>query len=325
MPQLGIVIVNLGTPNAPTRAALRKYLAEFLSDPRVIEIPSVLWKILLYSVILPTRPARSAHAYAKIWTAQGSPLLVATQDLGNKIQTELAQYHQADNPLILQVAMRYGQPAISEVLQQMQQQQVEKIIVLPLYPQYSSATTGSVADAVFTTLSQWRWIPEVHLLGAYYDDPKYIQALAETIEQHWQQDGQAEKLIVSFHGMRQTSIDAGDPYYQQCKATALHLVEQLQLSAQQWEMVFQSRFGKAQWLQPYAIERLVALPKEGIKHISLICPGFAVDCLETLEEIAIAGKQHFLAAGGEKFDYIPALNASTAHAHFLSQRLLPLL
>lgn len=315
-PRLGIVLVNLGTPAAPEPAALRRYLAEFLSDPRVVEIPRLVWKTILHGIILRTRPRRSAETYARIWTDQGSPLMANSQLLTERVAHELQQ--SIAGPISVALAMRYGEPAIDRVLRDLQSNGVQRLLVLPLYPQYSGATTASVADAVFASLGQWRWLPELRLTGAYHDDPGYIDALAQSIRSHWDEQGRGDKLLISFHGMPRATLDAGDPYFCQCHKTARLLAEALELPENEWEMAFQSRFGPAEWLQPYVAERLEALPAEGVSNLTVVCPGFACDCVETLEEIAIEGSSSFKAAGGERFTYVPALNAGSAHVQLLA-------
>jgi ferrochelatase len=320
MPRLGVVLVNLGTPESPTPAALRRYLGEFLSDPRVVEIPQLIWKIILHGIILRVRPKKSARAYASVWTDAGSPLRVFSEALTHKVREELEQL--LPGPVSIALAMRYGEPAIDKVLVKMQEEGVERVLILPLYPQYSGATTGSVADAVFTSLGRWRWVPELRFMGTYHDDPRYIQALADSIRAHRETHGQGDKLLISFHGMPVATLKKGDPYYCHCHKTARLLAEKLGLDGHQWEMAFQSRFGGAAWLQPYVVERLEALPAEGVKHLTVVCPGFASDCLETLEEIAMQGRDSFLQAGGERFDYVPALNADAPHVHMQAARIL---
>lgn len=317
---MGVLVVNLGTPDEPTTASVRRYLAEFLSDSRVVEIPKLLWMLILHGIILRLRPAKSARAYQRVWTENGSPLMAASaeliQDLGAAIRSRVG----GKTSVVL--AMRYGQPSIKKGLEQLQAEGAERVMVLPLYPQYSGATTGTVADAVFTNLLKWRWVPEIRLLGAYHDDPQYIRAVSESIKQHWVDKGQADKLLISFHGMPKATLLAGDPYYCHCHKTARLIAEDLALEDNQWELAFQSRFGAAEWLKPYVAERLTALPAEGVKHLTVVCPGFAVDCLETLEEIAMEGRDDFIAAGGEQFDYVPALNASASHVELLADRVI---
>ena len=321
---MGVLVVNLGTPENATTSAVRRYLAEFLSDTRVIEIPRLIWKVILHGIILRIRPAKSARAYQKVWTEKGSPLMAGTVELAEGIQKGLSE--KLPGKCNVQVAMRYGKPSVQQGLEKLQAAGAERIMVLPLYPQYSGATTGSVADVVFQNLMKWRWVPELRLLGAYHDESRYIQALAKAIRFHWevtdQKINQAHKLFISFHGMPKSTLEAGDPYYCHCHKTARLLVDELNLQKDQWEMAFQSRFGKAEWLQPYAAKRLLELPAEGIKNLTVVCPGFAVDCLETLEEIAIEGKHEFLKAGGGQFEYVPALNASAQHVSLMVDRII---
>lgn len=319
-PGLGIVLVNLGTPEAPKAAPLRRYLAEFLSDPRVVEIPPLLWKAILHGIILRVRPAKSARNYAKIWTDQGSPLMAFSRSLTEKLTHELQQ--KIPGRVSVALAMRYGEPSIERVLTDLHNQGAERLLVLPLYPQYSGATTASVADAVFASLGHWRWVPELRLMGAYHDDPGYVLSVADSIREHWKQAGRGDKLLISFHGMPRTTLEAGDPYYCHCHKSARLIAENLELAPDEWEMAFQSRFGRAEWLQPYLAKRLVELPGEGVRNLTVVCPGFAVDCVETLEEIAIEGRSSFLESGGEHFEYVPALNDQAAHIQLQLKRIL---
>lgn len=319
-PAMGVLIVNLGTPDAPTTAAVREYLAEFLSDPRVVEIPRLLWKLILHGIVLRLRPAKSAEAYQRVWTEDGSPLMTGSADLTDQIAARLDEL--VPGKTVVKLAMRYGKPSIAQTLQDMQAQQVERLMIVPLYPQYSGATTGTVADAVFQELSRWRWVPELRLLGTYHDDPAYIHSVVQSVRDHWRTHGQADKLFISFHGMPKATLEAGDPYFCHCHKTARLIADDLGLHESQWEMAFQSRFGKAEWLKPYVAERLQQLPGEGIKNLTVICPGFSIDCLETLDEIAVEGRESFLQAGGNSFDYIPALNATPAHVSFMTERII---
>ena len=325
---MGVLVVNLGTPDEPTTSSVRRYLAEFLSDHRVVEIPKLLWMLILHGIILRLRPAKSARAYQKVWSEQGSPLMEGTADLSSKIQTRLDE--RIAGQCNVQLAMRYGNPSIKDGLEKLQAAGAERIMVLPLYPQYSGATTGSVADAVFSSLSKWRWVPELRMLGAYHDDPDYILAVAQSIYAHWQANDhltnkklhKGHKLFISFHGMPKATLQAGDPYFCHCHKTARLIAAELNLHEDQWEMAFQSRFGKAEWLQPYAAKRFVELPDEGVKNITVVCPGFSIDCLETLEEIAIEGHAEFIAAGGQSFEYVLALNSSAQHVEFMVNRII---
>lgn len=306
--QAGVLLVNLGTPEAPTARALRPYLAEFLGDPRVIEYPHWLWWLILHGVILRIRPERSAHAYARVWTAEGSPLRTGSEKLTVALQNQLR--HVAGGPIRVALAMRYGKPSVRTQIEQMQREGVRRLLVLPLYPQYSGTSTGSVIDAVADTLKQLRWPPELRIVNDYHDDPGHIEALALSIEHWWAQHGGGDKLLLSFHGIPQRYVEAGDPYFHQCHATARLLRERLGLDESRFAVSFQSRVGREPWLQPYTDETVKRLAREGIKRLDVACPGFAVDCLETLEEIAMQNSEFFIAAGGETLRYIPALNDS---------------
>ncbi len=319
-----VILVNLGTPDAPETSAVRRYLAEFLSDPRVIEIPRLLWRIILHGVILRIRPARSARAYQSVWTTQGSPLLVISKKLRDAVAAQIKS--DPTNPILVALAMRYGNPSIASVLRELRAQAVQKIIVLPLYPQYSATTTASTFDAIVDELKTWRWVPDLQFVQAYYHESLYLDALAASVQAHWNAHGRADRLLMSFHGIPQRYFDNGDPYFCHCHATARRLAERLQLSHDQYSVAFQSRVGREQWLKPYTDEVLNALPAQQVKSLQVICPGFAVDCLETLEEIAVENRERFLHAGGERFEYISALNESTEHAtalaSIISRRLL---
>lgn len=307
----GVLLINLGTPSAPTPKAVRHYLAEFLSDKRVVELPAWLWQPLLKLVILPIRARRSAKLYQSIWMDEGSPLAVYTQRLAEKVQTNLDDKYQ------VVLAMRYGKPSIQAGLEELLAAGVTSITVLPLYPQYSAATTGSCFDKISKFFQTSRVIPSLNFIASYFDQPLYIEALVNKIKEHRIEQVKNSYLLFSFHGLPQRCIELGDPYQQQCFMTAKLLAERLQLSMDDYQVVFQSRFGKAKWLQPYCDVVLQELPARGIKNVSVICPGFAVDCLETLEEISKRYQAVFLAAGGERFTYIPALNDSAAQVRLL--------
>ena len=300
-----VLLVNLGTPDAPTPAALRRYLAEFLWDPRVVEIPRPLWWLILHGVILRTRPAKSAAKYAAIWTDAGSPLLRWTVRQAEALQAELAQRGQS---VIVRHAMRYGQPAIASVLDELQAGGATRVLVLPLYPQYAAATTASSIDAVAAWMARSRRPPELRFINHYHDDAGYIQALATSVREHWAQHGRGEKLVMSFHGVPARSLAQGDPYHCECHKTARLLAEALGLTPSEYLVTFQSRLGRAKWLEPYTEPSVKQLATQGIKRIDAICPGFAADNLETLEEIAMEAKDAFLAAGGQRFDFIDCLN-----------------
>ncbi len=314
-PTTGILLTNLGTPDAPTAEALRNYLGEFLADPRITELPRWLWWFILHGVILRVRPRRSAKNYAKVWTENGSPLLHITHLQALALQQAVNQ--QFSQPVTVAVGMRYGYPSIAEGLIQLQQANAQRILILPLYAQYSSATTGSTFDAVAQTLQKWRWIPELHFVTHYYAQEAYIQALAAQIQAYWATHGLPDKLLFSFHGTPKRFIDAGDPYYWHCQQTANLVATKLQLTNEQWQLVFQSRFGKEEWLKPYTDQTLTELAHSNIKRVDVICPGFAADCLETLEEIDQENRALFLAAGGSEFHYIPALNDNSLHINIL--------
>jgi ferrochelatase len=310
----GVLLVNLGSPASPKTGDVRRFLREFLGDPRVVNLPRSLWWLILNFFILPFRPKKSAHAYQSIWTEHGSPLIVFTEKLTGKLQ-DLAGV--GDSSLIVDCAMRYGKPALREKLQNFKKLGVDEIVILPLYPQYSSTTTASIFDVVAEEFVSWRHMPGLHFISDFHQHPSYIEALAQSVRQHWQSHGQAELLLLSFHGLPAKLTEWGDPYFYQCQTTGRLLAEQLGLNEQQWKLVFQSRFGKAEWLKPYCVEALQELPTIGIKNVDVICPGFSVDCLETLEEIAIANREVFLEAGGEDYRYIPCLNDSDDHVEVM--------
>lgn len=301
----GVLLTNLGTPDAPEASALRRYLAEFLSDPRVVEIPRLIWMIILHGIILRVRPAKSAALYKSIWTEKGSPLMVHSENLTQKVQAVFA-----DKPVVVKTAMRYGTPSIASELQAFQAQGIHKVIVLPLYPQYGGPTTASTFDAVVNELQKWRWIPELHFINDYYDHPLYIKGLADSITQYIAEHGMPDKFVMSYHGMPKQFLEWGDPYYCMCLKTSRLVRELLSFSEEQVITTFQSRFGKAEWLQPYTDKTLESLPAENAKHVAVLCPAFSVDCLETLEEIAEENKEVFINAGGKTYHYIEALNDS---------------
>ena len=310
-PTIGILITNLGTPDAPTPAALRKYLAQFLSDPRVIETPRLLWWPVLHGIILRLRPRRSARAYREVWTEAGSPLLAISKRQCEAIRSALGEA--VDEPYRVELGMRYGNPSIRSALEKLRSYNIRKLLVLPLYPQYSAATTASTFDAVADVLKTWRIVPQVKMITSYHDDPGYIDALAESIRSHWAQSGEPDKLLFSFHGLPRAYVLAGDPYEDECRASARLVARQLDLHDELWAVSFQSRFGPRKWLQPYTDKLLRKWGKRRVSHVQVICPGFAADCLETLEEIQIQNRDFFLSAGGKRFSYIPALNDHPRH------------
>lgn len=311
MKKTAVLLINLGTPEAPTEEAVREYLREFLWDPRVVQIPRVLWWVILNFFVLKKRPAQSAKAYQKVWMDEGSPLLVNSKQIQVSLQA-LAEQNRAGQYEIF-LAMRYGQPSIESVLGQVKKAGVDNIIVLPLYPQFATSSTGTALHAFRQAYAKWGAAPRSKTIIDYHDNEAYINALAQSVQTYWKEHGKAECLLLSFHGVPDRTIKQGDPYLDHCTKTTELLVEKLRLKPLEWRMVFQSRFGKAKWIQPYCVETLEALPEEGIKSVDVVCPGFSVDCLETLEEIAMQNKDIFLKAGGENYRYIPALNDDDAH------------
>ncbi len=312
----GILLVNLGTPEAPDRASVRRYLKEFLWDPRVVEVPRPIWWFVLNAVILNTRPGRSAKAYQKVWTEQGSPLLTVSQAQRDALASKIEQRAGHAVPVVL--AMRYGKPSIKQGLEELREQGARQILVLPLYPQYSATTTASIFDAVTAELRRWRWVPELRFINHYHDNPAYIEALAQSIKTHRAEHGTADKLLMSFHGIPEEYFHAGDPYHCECHKTGRLLADTLGLADEQWQISFQSRLGPKQWLHPYTDHTLEELAEAGVKSMQVVCPGFSADCLETLEEIAMENRDTFLEAGGERYEYIPCLNADEAHIHMLA-------
>lgn len=307
--RVGVLLANLGTPDEPTPAAVRRYLAEFLSDPRVVEIPRLVWWPILHGIILRTRPRASAKKYASVWMPEGSPLAVWTTRQAKLLQGYLGE---RGCPVLVQPAMRYGNPSIASALSALQAAGAQRILVLPAYPQYSAATTASAFDAVVAWGRSVRWVPEFRFIHQYHDDPAHIEALAGSVRSHWQRDGRGEVLLMSFHGMPERTLKLGDPYHCQCQKTARLLAQSLGLEPTQWRISFQSRFGRAKWLGPATDASLKQLAAEGVKRVDVVCPGFAADCLETLEEINQEGRELFLHAGGQAFSYIPCLNDAPA-------------
>ncbi|NKB62112.1 MAG: ferrochelatase [Gammaproteobacteria bacterium] len=326
-PSIGVLLSNLGTPDSPKTSDVRKYLKEFLWDHRVVEVPRPIWWFILNAVILNTRPRKSAKAYKKVWTKNGSPLMSISMDQLRGIK---AQFNSGDDsvdfsgehfedssgkmPSIhFEFSMRYGNPSIESGLSALRDKGVNRILILPLYPQYSATTTASTFDEVTRVISKWRRIPELRFINHYHDDENYINALAARINIHWQEHGKAEHLLMSFHGIPQDYFDSGDPYHCECHKTARLLAEKLGLSDDRWTLSFQSRLGPKQWLKPYTDETLKAMPSKGIKNIQVVCPGFSADCLETIEEIAMENRDIFIESGGEVYEYIPCLNDSAEH------------
>ena len=301
-----VLLVNLGTPAAPTPQALRAYLKEFLWDRRVVDLPRLPWWLILNGIILNTRPKKSAAKYASIWTADGSPLKVHTEKQAKLLRGYLGQRGRRD--VAVAWAMRYGEPSVASVLDRLTRDGAQRIVALPLYPQFSNSTTASSFDAVRTWQGRHPGGPAIVEMGDYHDHPGYIRALAASVNAHWQREGRGAKLVMSFHGIPQRAVDRGDPYADQCRRTASLLAAELSLQDDAWLLTFQSRFGAARWLEPYTQPTLEQLARDGVSSVDVVCPGFAADCLETLEEIAIECRAAFLAAGGSQFGYIPCLN-----------------
>lgn len=302
----GILLINLGTPEAPTPASVRAYLREFLSDPRVIEIPRLLWWPILNLFVLTTRPKVSAARYERIWTPEGSPLRVHTERQTTLLRGYLGERFRV--PFDVDYAMRYGTPSIAEKLATLKARGCDRVLLLPLYPQYSASTTASALDAAYAALARMRNQPEIRTVRHFHDDSGYIEALAQSVRDEWVKRGQPGFLVMSFHGVPRRTVDLGDPYYSQCQTTGRLLAEALGLEAEQYRITFQSRFGRTRWLEPYTVEVLEELGARKLERVDVICPGFVGDCLETLEEIAIEGKNIYLGAGGRELRYIPCLN-----------------
>ena len=317
--RIGILLVNSGTPEAPEPWAVRRFLARMLSDPRVVEMPRALWLPILYGLILPLRPAKVAHKYRAIWSQSGSPLLALSERLRAQLTGTLAQRMLA--PFSVEIGMLYGEPGVPQALNRLREAGAQRILVVPLFPQYCGATTGAVYDQVTAELKRWRWLPELRFVAEYHDEPGYIDALRASIDEHWKTHGRTRHLLMSFHGIPERYFHNGDPYFCKCQKTARLLAEELMLRDGEWSVSFQSRFGPAGWLKPYTSEALTQLPTRGVRGVTVVCPGFAVDCLETLEEIAIENRARFLRAGGQRFDYVPALNDRLEHTRFLASHI----
>jgi ferrochelatase len=315
-PCLGVLVANLGTPDAPTPPALRRFLAEFLADPRVVETPRALWRPILHGVILRVRPRRSARLYEKIWQDGGAPLFRIARRQVTALQDALAE--KFAGPVHVALGMRYGRPSIASALEELRRVNARRLLVLPLYPQYSATTTASTFDELADQLKSWRWLPELRFVNHYHDEPGYISALAQSVRASWEDRGRAQRLLFSFHGIPKRYFLAGDPYHCECQKTARLVAHELGLQDGDWAVCFQSRFGPQEWLTPYTDQTLGEWAKNGIRSVDVICPGFSADCLETLEEIAKLNRDIFLSAGGEKYTYIPALNDRHEHIGFLA-------
>ena len=316
--RIGVLLVNLGSPKEPTAKAIRKYLAEFLWDIRVVDVARPLWWLILHGIILRFRPAKLAKKYQKIWTDQGSPLAATTRTLAQQTEKQLQKKIRGN--IHVDFAMRYGSPSIADGLRGLRKAGAHRFLILPMYPQYSSTTTASVFDAMTSQFHRWRWLPDIRFINSYHDHPLYIEALEKSILQFWdRKKRRPEKLLFSFHGIPQRYFDRGDPYFCHCHKTARLVATKMSLNDDQWQVVFQSRFGKEEWLKPYCDETLKQLASNGVKTVDVICPGFSADCLETLEEIEIENRQYFLENGGEDFGYIPALNDSEDHLRLICE------
>jgi protoporphyrin/coproporphyrin ferrochelatase len=317
---IGVVLANLGTPDAPDTPALRRYLREFLLDPRVIELPRPLWWLALHLAVLPFRPRKSAALYRKVWTAEGSPLLVIARRQAAGVAALLAR--EVPAPLHVRVAMRYGNPSVRAALRELAELGCRRIVALPLYPQYAAVTTGSTFDAIAAELAGWRWVPELRMIHPYHDEPAYVAALADSVREAWAAAPAAEMLLFSFHGIPRRYFLAGDPYFCHCQKTARLVAERLQLPRERYEVSFQSLFGREEWLRPYTEQTMRAMAARGVRSLEVICPGFSADCLETLEEIDGLNREIFLHAGGERYRYIPALNDRPDHLRLLADLVL---
>lgn len=319
--RMGVLVVNLGTPEAPETKPVRRYLAQFLSDPRIIELPRWLWNIILHGVILRVRPAKSAEAYREVWSEEtGSPLLSISQSQTQAIKTELQK--RFGDHVAVELGMRYGNPSIDSAITKLEAQNVRRMLVLPMYPQYSGTTTASVFDAVAERMQRTRWLPELRFINQFCDHKAYVQALAATVRESWAENGRGDLLVTSYHGIPKRYLLSGDPYHCLCHKTSRLLAEELQIKPEEIRVVFQSRVGREEWLRPYCDETMKQLPGEGFKSIDVLCPAFSADCLETIEEISGENREYFEENGGERFQYIPCLNDREDHVQFLSDLLV---
>lgn len=318
--KIGVLLLNLGTPESATSEAVRPFLREFLSDQRVVELPRWFWQLILHGMILPFRSKKSARAYQTIWQPKGSPLLLYTEQQTQALAQAL--HRQSQTEVVTAFAMTYGRHSVATVMADLKRQGVNQVLIVPLYPQYAASSTAAALDKVWRVLLRQRNQMAVRTIRSYYDDPGYITALAQKIKQHWQTEGRGDLLMMSFHGIPQAQHDQGDPYPLECRITATLLAQQLNLAENEYVMAYQSRFGPSRWVGPSTQELLVSLPKKGLTKLDVVCPGFAVDCLETLEEIAFRGRESFYAAGGKVFQYISCLNADDMWINALSRLVL---
>lgn len=319
MPKTAIILMNLGTPDEPTAPAVRRYLREFLSDQRVVEIPPIVWQIILNLFVLTTRPKRVAHAYASVWQ-NDSPIRAILKEQRDALETHLtANFPNKMTNTVIKIATTYGNPSIRTVIDDCLAEGVERFVVLPLYPQYSATSTGAAFDGLMRHLMKKRFVPSVSFINDYHDNPLYIKALAESVKRFWADNGRADKLLMSFHGIPKPFADKGDPYEKYCHATAKLLADELGLTADEWAISFQSRFGAQEWLRPYTDELLDEWGKSGVKSVQIMSPAFSADCLETLEELAVENKENFIKAGGQSYTYIPALNVDKMHIEMMAE------
>ncbi|MES1245940.1 MAG: ferrochelatase [Acidobacteriota bacterium] len=320
IPAVGVLLANLGTPDAADSPALRRYLREFLLDPRVIEMSRPLWWLILHLFVLPFRPKKSAELYRKVWTKEGSPLLVISRRQTAALETILKA--EVGTPIHVALGMRYGNPSMRSALRELAEKGCRRILLLPLYPQYAAVTSGSTFDALATEVTAWRWVPEMRILQHYHDEPGYIRSLAASIREAWADGSQADRLLFSFHGIPQRYFEAGDPYFCHCHKTARLVAEELGLPRERYVVSFQSLFGREEWLKPYTDKTMQGMARSGVRSLDVICPGFSADCLETIEEIDEQNREIFLHAGGERYRYIPALNDRPDHMRFLADLVL---
>jgi protoporphyrin/coproporphyrin ferrochelatase len=313
--RIGVLLVNLGTPDSPTYFAVQRYLRDFLGDRRVIDTPRAIWLPLLYGVVLPFRPFKTARNYRKIWMPEGSPLAVYSKRLTAKIAAALKERY--GEGVRTQLAMTYGNPSIEKAVKSFAQQGIDKLLVLPLYPHYCSSTTGSVFDATHRNLRRWRWLPETRFINDYYADPGYIDAVTAQIRKHWTLMGERAHLLFSYHGIPASYVANGDPYKRQAEQTTRLVVEKLGLSSADWSHCYQSRFGRVEWLKPYTIDTIQDLARRGVRKLDVVSPSFAVDCLETLEEVAVEYRDKFIEFGGERLTLVPGLNDEPQHVQAL--------
>ncbi|WP_297186839.1 ferrochelatase [uncultured Porticoccus sp.] len=318
MNKTSVILVNLGTPKEPTPASIARFLRAFLSDPRVVEVPRLLWWFLLRLVIIPLRAKRVAHAYHEIWWEEGSPLRVISGRQVADLQEVLTDRYGEEAPVVAE-AMTYGEPALDETIQRLEEKGIEKFLIIPMYPQYSGSTTGAIYDQVAQIIQQSRNVPDMTVIKSFHDDIGYIQSIAESIKAHWAEHGRNEKLLMSFHGIPQDYVDKGDPYSEHCRATAHAIASALELASSEWSMSFQSRFGPKKWLQPYTDDKLKQWLEEGIRSVDIVSPAFTADCLETLEELNMGYRELFIEQGGEKYHYIPCVNNAPLFINALAE------